>query len=318
MASSADLRVLVLAACLVGCAKSSAPSVVEAGAPDAAAPACATTVNVRAQFFGSFVGDAIEAAVRPSLAVSTDEVRPDVAVAAVTLPKPYFARDFALDELCIDDRTTADVLRVVCLVEVEHHVALRRLEVRHDGGALVVTGDALAATPKPHVLTDPTACVHFTPLGTASDLEALAATFASDRPSLRCGDAGAPKTLEATIDLEVPPPAARSTCGLTSTALSSTTVTLLVPATKTNLALDLLANQCGGLHETRYTNANAVELSASDMGISSRFFYQLGDRLYFTRDTTHVASIELPCASKVRFTVKSPLQTPMVTKATLE
>lgn len=57
---------------------------------------------------------------------------------------------------------------------------------------------------------------------------------------------------------------------------------------------------CGGLHVTRYEDVQALLVETSDMGTEERFAYQLGDRLYFTRDEA-IASTDLPCGARAIF-----------------
>ncbi len=291
---------LVALALFASCGRETTKVVATPIASASASPAaCTHAYSVTAVVTGSWFGDPTQATTAPMLVVRLDDAGlgpPDaLTVAQVPVAQPFFDADVNLAELCSDEATAPGTIAVKCITE---HGKLSHVVVRsaHDGLDVVTDGAAPVhwrMTYGPERFDG--ACYTLHGLGALRDLEPARAAWGRDVPSARCSGTPRTRPVHVVFDfVDVPGDPPSSNPNREKIAVS-------IPGWKRDLGV--LSNLGGGLHPTRYTDADAIRLVTSDMGTEDRFAYRLGDRLYVVEGGDHVVSTDLPCGAKVAFDV---------------
>ena len=253
------------------------------------APPCGTTAIVRARVAGRFVGEPAEGTL-PALIIAVESTHPEAMIARVALASPEFAAEYSLEDLCTDEGSTADRLALRCLSQDQAKV--KRLIITRDGGGLAVTEDSK------QILWEPTffanQCFELHGLDHRSDLDTLRSTYRLDAPKCPRDPSAPPVKVRLRID------ASKTTtrCSPDHMPVEARVSLLGAGAPKD---LGILNNLCGATGAHRWPNLSGLQINASDMGISQRFVYQLGDRVYYSVEDGHVRAAELPCGARAVF-----------------
>jgi hypothetical protein len=298
---------LVLVATTLACSR---PTRVSLEAPADASP-CDRRIAVASRVVGSWRGDATdESRGSPHLVVEIDDPSAGSSqtreIARLPIASPFFAAEVGPSDLCADDGSTPDELSIRCIADRGEIV---RARVHDDGHALRVRiGDAPAT--RWQMAHAENACFDLHGLDERRDLEAARAAWGRDMPSARCeGKRAASGPVRAVLDF---PPGREKPyfCAggwdRPGGATDATSVRVSIPSLGIRKELGALGNQCGGLHVTRFTDADAIALETSDMGLEKRFAYRLGDRLYVVGEDDRIAALDLPCGARVVFDVRYP------------
>jgi len=217
-------------------------------------------------------------------------------VVTIPLAAPFFAQDVKLDELCSDSGHEPGTIEVECVVGPK----LSRVVVRPSGDGLDVSVDGGAPqhwNMKFEAELYEGACYELHGLGVRRDLEPARAAWGRDEPSARCGSTPRTRITHVAIDL-LAPPGYKPAPGSQLVPLNDVIVSM--PGWR--MGLGQISNLYGGLHVIRYTDVEAVMISATDMGSEWREAYRLGDRLYVV-EKDRITSTELPCGAKAVFEV---------------
>lgn len=218
------------------------------------------------------------------------------------LAAPYFAAAFSTPELCSAADAPPGEVALTCLGRKAQPATIR---ARVQDRAVVVEVDG--AQPTRLELDDPDACPELVSAFERRDLEPLRRAWANDAPSERCASARPGKSVVRArfhLDVASAPPSSSASSGPAACS-APTTIALLVDRAPPKPLGDF-ANLCGMCRVTRFTDVNALELGCSDMDLSRRFAYQLGDAVYVTSGEQRVDRVELPCGARAKLGTTGP------------
>lgn len=221
-------------------------------------------------------------------------------ITGLALAEPYFAAEAGRDDLCSDDGSTSDEIRVRCIVgrgDVE------RVVVRKRSGALeVVEGDQ---PPRAWRLAGhDSTCLALQGLAGHRDLDTLRASWGRDTPSARCAGAASRPPTQVLLRFTSARSAERFPCRVGGPLEARGE--LVLPALGIHEDLGPIGNLCGAVNAVRYEDAEALTFRTSDVGVDARVVYRLGDRLYYLGKDDRIASLELPCGVKTVLAVSYP------------
>jgi hypothetical protein len=273
---------------------------------------CEARLPVKAEVVGSWLGSVTDEATPPALVVEVVDPnsgsRTSREIVRLPAAVPFFATDWDPKDLCSDDGSTSEQVSVRCIVGrgIVSHVL-----VSNNGNTLDVRVDDAPA----HHWQMPAfehACFDLHGYDARRDLEPIRASWGRETASARCQ--GVPTRPPARVVFDLQPQRGKSEQGTkayhctggTTGPTGAASVWLSVASIGLRNEVGVLSNLCGGLHVTRYDDADAIMLTTSDMGIERRFAYRLGDRLYLLSGDGRITGIELPCGAHATFDVRSP------------
>ncbi len=232
---------------------------------------------------------------------------PDIAaIGCAALGEPYLAEPVRLEaDRCTDDGSTASELRAVCIGDKG---ALVHVNARRENDVIVVSAD----DGTPPVRWGPYACIadgayRFVVPESVPRFDTIRASWGRRAPSERCATFRGPaRTIEVVLRESMPPKIAgidNPRCG--ENGRDQAQLELSVPSLGVRRDLGPLGNGCGSYAVYDLDDVGGVEVEASNMGVSRRFAFAMGDRLvYLTRDNA-TETLDLPCGSRARFRVEA-------------
>ena len=220
------------------------------------------------------------------------------AIDCVRLGAAYFGEPVKIEkDRCTDDGSTPEELRATC---IGARGALVHVHARAEGGALVVSIDG-----HPDVRWR-SVCMalgqyRFVVPEMIPSFEAIRASWGRREPSERCiGFTGPVRNVDVVLRVSMPPRRAGQDYGSICTHAKAD---LRIPSLGIQRDLGAFGNYCGAVSVYDLADVEGAEVYASDMGVSRRFAFPLGDRLVYLTGHDQTETLDLPCGARVHFRV---------------